>query len=130
MFVSKKQKLQARETVRKMLLYAAPPDYRRQQAARRPKLDAWTGVIDQILEEDKTRAQMRRVPPPPAPVTFVPGATPKGELLLRPPIGTVEISEPRLQLWRARHLLVRSGDTTKLIPPSRVPGSQRVGPAV
>lgn len=39
----------ARETVRKMLRYAAPPGYRRQQAARRPKLDDWTGVIDSKL---------------------------------------------------------------------------------
>lgn len=50
----------ARETVRKMLRYSAPPGYRRQQAARRPKLDAWTGVIDQILDEDKTRAKKQR----------------------------------------------------------------------
>jgi len=31
----------ARETVRKMLRYSVPPGYRRQQPARRPKLDAW-----------------------------------------------------------------------------------------
>jgi transposase len=40
----------ARETVRKMLQYAVPPGYRRQQPAKRPKLDAWVGVIDQILQ--------------------------------------------------------------------------------
>ena len=34
--------------------------YQRQRPARRPKLDAWTGVIDQILEEDKTRAKKQR----------------------------------------------------------------------
>ena len=50
----------ARETVRKMVRYSAPPGYRRQQAARRPKLDAWTGVIDQILELDKTRGKKQR----------------------------------------------------------------------
>ena len=33
----------ARETVRKMLRYSVPPGYRRQQPARRPKLDAWVG---------------------------------------------------------------------------------------
>ncbi len=43
----------ARETVRKMLRYAVPPGYRRQQPVRRPKLDAWVGAIDQILEDDK-----------------------------------------------------------------------------
>lgn len=41
----------ARETVRKMLRYAVPPGYRRQQLVRRPKLDAWVRAIDQILEQ-------------------------------------------------------------------------------
>jgi transposase len=50
----------ARETVRKMLRYAVPPGYRRQQPARRPKLDAWVGTIDQILEEDKARGKKQR----------------------------------------------------------------------
>jgi hypothetical protein len=50
----------ARETVRKMLRYAVPPGYRRQQPARRPKLDAWAGTIDQILEEDKARGKKQR----------------------------------------------------------------------
>lgn len=31
----------ARETVRKMLRYSVPPGYRRQEAALRPKLDAY-----------------------------------------------------------------------------------------
>ena len=50
----------ARETVRKMLRYSVPPGYRRQQPARRPKLDAWTGAIDQILEDDKARGRKQR----------------------------------------------------------------------
>ena len=50
----------ARETVRKMLRYAVPPGYRRQRPARRPKLDAWIGVVDQILEEDKARGKKQR----------------------------------------------------------------------
>ncbi len=50
----------ARETVRKMLRYSAPPGYRRQQPARRPKLDAWVGAIDQILEDDKARGKKQR----------------------------------------------------------------------
>jgi transposase len=50
----------ARETVRKMLRYAVPPGYRRQQPARRPKLDAWVGTIDQILEDDKSRGKKQR----------------------------------------------------------------------
>ena len=37
----------ARETVRKMLRYRLPPGYRRAQPIRRPKLDAFTGIIDQ-----------------------------------------------------------------------------------
>jgi transposase len=50
----------ARETVRKMLRYSAPPGYQRQQPARRPKLDAWAGIIDQILDEDKARGRKQR----------------------------------------------------------------------
>ena len=50
----------ARETVRKMLRYSVPPGYRRRQPARRPKLDAWVGAIDQILEEDKARGKKQR----------------------------------------------------------------------
>jgi len=50
----------ARETVRKMLRYSVPPGYRRQQPVRRPKLDAWVGVIDQILEDDKARSKKQR----------------------------------------------------------------------
>jgi len=50
----------ARETVRKMLRYAVPPGYRRQQPARRPKLDTWVGTIDQILDDDKARHKKQR----------------------------------------------------------------------
>jgi transposase len=50
----------ARETVRKMLRYSVPPGYRRQQPVRRPKLDAWTGAIDQILEDDKAEGKKQR----------------------------------------------------------------------
>ena len=50
----------ARETVRKMLRYRRPPGYRRAQPVRRPKLDAFTGVIDQILREDQSRPKKQR----------------------------------------------------------------------
>jgi transposase len=50
----------ARETVRKMLRYAVPPGYRRQQPVRRPKLGAWIGIIDQILEQDKVEGKKQR----------------------------------------------------------------------
>ena len=52
----------ARETVRKMMRYAAPPGYRRQQPPKRPKLDPWVGVIDQIVEEDRGRPRKQRHP--------------------------------------------------------------------
>jgi len=42
-----------RRTVDKMLMYSIPPGYRRKDKPRRPKLDAFTGIIDQILEVDK-----------------------------------------------------------------------------
>ena len=50
----------ARETVRKMLRYRRPPGYRRAQPIRRPKLDAFTGIIDQILREDQCRPKKQR----------------------------------------------------------------------
>ena len=50
----------ARETVRKMLQYSTPPGYRRQQPAKRPKLDPWVGVIDAILQEDRERPRKQR----------------------------------------------------------------------
>jgi hypothetical protein len=36
-----------------MLLFVVPPGYRRKKQPVRPKLDAFTGIIDQILETDK-----------------------------------------------------------------------------
>lgn len=50
----------ARETVRKMLRYALPLGYRRLRPVRRPKLDAWVGTLDQILEDDKARGKKQR----------------------------------------------------------------------
>jgi transposase len=50
----------SRKTIRKMLAYAVPPGYRRQQPVKRPKLGPWVGVIDAILEEDKTRPAKQR----------------------------------------------------------------------
>ena len=41
-----------RDTVRKMLKYAAPPGYRRSKPPRRPKIGPYTGVIDRILQDD------------------------------------------------------------------------------
>ena len=41
-----------RDTVRKMPTYSVPPGCRRQTTPKRPKLEPFTGVIDQILEKD------------------------------------------------------------------------------
>jgi transposase len=49
-----------RETVRKMLQYAVPPGYQRQQPIKRPKLGPWSGVIDAILNDDKQRPPKQR----------------------------------------------------------------------
>ena len=43
-----------RKTVRKMLSFSVPPGYRRSAPPRRPKLDPFTGIIDRILEDDRT----------------------------------------------------------------------------
>ena len=50
----------ARETVRNMLRYATPPGYQRSQPVRRPKLGPFTGIIDQILDEDRERPSKQR----------------------------------------------------------------------
>ncbi len=49
-----------RDTVRKMLQYSVPPGYRRQSPPRRPKLDPYGGVIDRILDEDRSLPKKQR----------------------------------------------------------------------
>ena len=49
-----------RDTVRKMLEHSVPPGYRRQSPPRRPKLDPNRGVIDRILEEDRSLPKKQR----------------------------------------------------------------------
>lgn len=46
-----------RKTARKMLSHSVPPGYRSQQ---RPKLDPFTGIIDQILDDDRNRPCKQR----------------------------------------------------------------------
>lgn len=43
-----------RRTIDKMLRFSVPPGYRCKQPVKRPKLDAFVGIIDAILEADKT----------------------------------------------------------------------------
>src|SRR4030095_10545549 len=50
----------ARKTIRKMLAYSVPPGYERKKPVQRPKLGPWLGVIDQILEEDKSQPRKQR----------------------------------------------------------------------
>src|SRR6202051_592048 len=50
----------SRETVRKMLQYAVPPGYQRQQPIKRPKLGPWLGVIDAVLDDDRRRPMKQR----------------------------------------------------------------------
>ena len=49
-----------RDSVRKMLKYSVPPGYRRERPPRRPKLDPYRGVIDQILEHDRSVSKKQR----------------------------------------------------------------------
>ena len=46
--------------MRKMLQFSVATGYRRQHPVRRPKLDPWVGVIDEILEADKARNRKQR----------------------------------------------------------------------
>ena len=50
----------SRESVRKMLQFSVPPGYRRTAQVRRPKLDGFTELIDQWLEEDRRRPRKQR----------------------------------------------------------------------
>lgn len=50
----------SRDSVSKMLAYSEPPGYRRTAPIMRPKLDAFTGQIDQWLAEDKVRPRKQR----------------------------------------------------------------------
>lgn len=50
----------SRTTVHKMLEFSVPPGYCRKQPVRRPKLQPYLGVIDQILQEDKQRSKKQR----------------------------------------------------------------------
>jgi len=47
-------------TVAKMLAFSVPPGYRRSRPPARPKLDPFTGIIDQILLEDEGRPRKQR----------------------------------------------------------------------
>jgi len=47
-------------TVAKMLSFSVPPGYRRSRPPARPKLDAFVGIIDGILEADKGRPSKQR----------------------------------------------------------------------
>jgi len=38
-----------------MLVFSAPPGYRRSRPPARPKLDPFVGIIQRLLEEDKSR---------------------------------------------------------------------------
>jgi len=47
-------------TVSKMLAFSVPPGYRRTKPPVRPKLDAFIGVIDRILADDKSRPKKQQ----------------------------------------------------------------------
>ncbi len=49
-----------RRTVDKMLSFSEPPGYRRTKKPKRPKLDPFVGIIDQILEDDASRPKKQR----------------------------------------------------------------------
>ncbi len=43
----------SRDSVRTMMAFSVPPGYRRQAAVKRPKLDAFIGIIDAWLDGDQ-----------------------------------------------------------------------------
>ena len=50
----------SRDSVRKMLAYSEPPEYRRTAAIKRPKLDGFIDQSDQWIAEDKGRPRKQR----------------------------------------------------------------------
>lgn len=42
------------------MAYSTPPGYERKKPVQRPKLGPWLGVIDQILEDDKSQPKKQR----------------------------------------------------------------------
>lgn len=50
----------SRDSVDKMIVYSAPPGYRRTAPIKRPKLDGFTEIIDQWLFEDADRPRKQR----------------------------------------------------------------------
>jgi transposase len=50
----------SRKTIRKMMQFSAPPGYERKKPVARPKLGPWLGLIDQILEDDKSQPKKQR----------------------------------------------------------------------
>ena len=49
-----------RKTVGKILKHSVPPGYQREKPPKRPKLDPYTGIIDQILADDKVQPKKQR----------------------------------------------------------------------
>ena len=49
-----------RKTISKILTHAEPPGYQRSTPPKRPKLDPFTGIIDHILEDDRTVHRKQR----------------------------------------------------------------------
>ena len=47
-------------TVAKMMRFSVPPGYRRRRPPARPKLDRFTGIIDQFLDDDASIAAKQR----------------------------------------------------------------------
>jgi len=50
----------SRVTVAKMMHFTLPPGYRRSRPPRRPKLEPYIGIIDQILDQDTHSARKQR----------------------------------------------------------------------
>jgi transposase len=46
--------------VKKMMMFSVPPGYQRTAQIKRPKLDGFTGYIDQWLQDDLNRPRKQR----------------------------------------------------------------------
>ena len=50
----------SRASVKKMMMFSVPPGYQRTAQIKRPKLDGFTGFIDQWMQDDLNRPRKQR----------------------------------------------------------------------
>ena len=53
----------SRASVKKMMMFSVPPGYQRTARIKRPKLEGFTGFIDEWMQDDLNRPHQNRLRP-------------------------------------------------------------------